>query len=235
MRTQLASTLAAAALVVVPGALAQESGRTLFEEGCSSCHGLDGRGIDGVAPTLEDAGAASTDFYLSTGRMPLDDPRREPLRSDPVYDRLEIRALVAHVQSLSERKGPAIPEVHPERGDLALGLKLYTDSCAGCHQIVGRGGVVIGAHAPALTDASPIEIAEAVRVGPYLMPAFGERQLDQQELDSIVRYIEETKHPRDDGGWAIGHLGPIPEGMVAWLLAIAALVGVARLLGERAS
>ena len=38
---------------------------------------------------------------------------------------------------------------------------------------------------------------------------------------------------QDDGGWGIGHLGPIPEGMVTWLLGLAALVLAIRLIGER--
>jgi len=42
-----------------------------------------------------------------------------------------------------------------------------------------------------------------------------------------------TRHPPDRGGWGIGNIGPIPEGMVAWLLAGAALLIIARLLGER--
>jgi ubiquinol-cytochrome c reductase cytochrome c subunit len=53
-------------------------------------------------------------------------------------------------------------------------------------------------------------------------------------VDSIIRYVQLAQHPDDRGGWAIGHLGPIPEGIVAWLLAGAALVGVATVIGARA-
>ncbi|HEX8857205.1 MAG TPA: hypothetical protein VF752_16540, partial [Thermoleophilaceae bacterium] len=75
--------------------------------------------------------------------------------------------------------------------------------------------------------------AEAVRMGPYLMPKFPPSQINQQELDSIARYVVYTRNPDDRGGWSIGHIGPIPEGMVAWLLAGSALVLVIRLIGER--
>jgi ubiquinol-cytochrome c reductase cytochrome c subunit len=51
-------------------------------------------------------------------------------------------------------------------------------------------------------------------------------------VDSIARYVQTTQHPDDAGGWGIGHIGPVPEGMVAWLLAGAALLIVARLIGE---
>jgi ubiquinol-cytochrome c reductase cytochrome c subunit len=65
------------------------------------------------------------------------------------------------------------------------------------------------------------------------MPPFSERQLDQADLNSVARYVEYAKEPEDRGGWGIGHLGPIPEGMVAWLLGGVALVLTIRLIGER--
>jgi ubiquinol-cytochrome c reductase cytochrome c subunit len=65
------------------------------------------------------------------------------------------------------------------------------------------------------------------------MPRFTKRQLNDREVDSIIRYVELTRQPDDRGGWGIGHLGPVPEGMVAWLLAGSALVGVAVVIGGR--
>ena len=88
--------------------------------------------------------------------------------------------------------------------------------------------------APALQQATATQIAEAVRVGPYLMPRFDERQIDDAQLNSIVAYVLAQRHPDDRGGWGIGNIGPIPEGLVAWLLAGTALLIVARLIGERA-
>jgi len=205
-------------------------GRTLYEEGCASCHGMDARGVAGQGPSLRGAGAAAADFYLRTGRMPLDDPGDQPERSDPRYPDSEIDALVAYVGSLG---GPRIPDVNPEQGSLREGLEAFTESCAGCHQVVARGGIVTGGFAPDLEEASPEQVAEAVRLGPYLMPRFDRRTMDDHTLDSIARYVEQTKDPEDPGGWAIGNIGPVPEGMVAWLLAIAALLLLARLIGER--
>jgi ubiquinol-cytochrome c reductase cytochrome c subunit len=205
-------------------------GRQYFLEGCSSCHGLDARGIENTAPSLHNAGAAAADFYLSTGRMPLDKPGDEPIRTQPRYPPDQIDDLVAYIGSLG---GPPIPEVHPERGDLSEGFELFNENCAGCHQAVAKGGVVTGAFAPDLGEATPTEVAEAVRIGPYLMPNFGHAQIDRRELDSIARYVELTKHPVDEGGWGIGNIGPVPEGMIAWLLALASMLLVARLIGTR--
>jgi ubiquinol-cytochrome c reductase cytochrome c subunit len=206
-------------------------GRALYEEGCSSCHGLDAAGVAGRAPSLVGAGEAAADFYLRTGRMPLDQVGSEPLRGEPRYGDREIRALVAYVGSLGE--GPAIPVVRPAQGSLSEGMRLFNESCAGCHGTGGKGGVAIGGYAPPLGEATPTEVGEAIRVGPYLMPPFSEAQLDPGEVDSIARYVQLTQNPDDSGGWGIGHIGPVPEGLIAWLAAIVALLLVARLIGER--
>ncbi|HEX7297734.1 MAG TPA: c-type cytochrome [Solirubrobacteraceae bacterium] len=215
-----------------PGASALVNhGRDLYAQSCAGCHGDDLRGRKGQGPPLVGAGTAAVDFYLSTGRMPIDNPTDEPVRADPVYSRSDIDALVAYVGAFG---GPAIPAAHPERGSVARGKEAFTERCAGCHQVVARGGIVTGAFVPALTDVTPRQLAEAVRVGPYLMPKFTERQVGQGELDDMAAYLRYQRNPDDRGGWGIGHLGPVPEGLVAWLLAGTLLLGVVRLLGERA-
>ena len=235
-----------AALVAVPSADGQpdavERGRELYVQGCVSCHGPQAGGVDPAGPTrgaggirgggppLRGAGAASAHFYLTTGYMPLADLDEQPRRRDPSYSDGEIAALIAYVGSFG---GPPIPDVSPQRGDLADGMRLFTENCSGCHQVVGAGGILPGADAPALREATATQIAEAVRIGPFAMPRFGREQISDRELDSIVRYVVSTREPEDPGGWPLGHLGPIPEGMVAWLLAGGALVGVAVLIGGR--
>jgi ubiquinol-cytochrome c reductase cytochrome c subunit len=206
-------------------------GRTLYEEGCSSCHGFDGEGIEEQAPSLHGAGEAAADFYLRTGRMPLDQVGDEPLRGEPHYDNREIEALVAYVGSLGA--GPAIPKVQPSAGSISEGFGLFSESCQGCHGIGGKGGVVIGGYAPPLGEATPTEVGEAIRVGPYLMPRFSEAQISDDQVNSISRYVQLTQEPDDAGGFGIGHIGPVPEGLVAWAAAVVALLLIARLIGER--
>ena len=89
------------------------------------------------------------------------------------------------------------------------------------------------ARVPPLDKATPVQVAQAVRVGPYVMPRFSERDISNPELDSIIAYVEYTKNPDDRGGWGIGHLGPFPEGMVTWLIAAVALVATCVGLGRR--
>jgi quinol---cytochrome-c reductase cytochrome c subunit len=243
MRRALALTLAAAGITTVIWSLAAPAatpvattgivahGRALFRAGCASCHGFNANGVKNMGPSLVGVGALSADFYLSTGRMPLNNPTDPPVRSHPTYTRAEIRALTAYVGSLG---GDPIPTVHPAAGTLAAGRKAFTDHCAGCHQVMARGGIVTGAIAPPLAEATPTQIAEAVRIGPYLMPSYSSKQIDDRTLNAIARYVVwATRHPDNRGGWGIGNIGPIPEGIVAWFIGIVALLFVIRLIGER--
>ena len=222
---------------------AVEKGRDLYVARCVSCHGVDARGVSptgpavgardirGAGPSLRGVGALAADFYLRTGYMPLGDPMQQPRRGKPAYPPNEIDDLIAYIASLG---GPGVPRPHPERGSVADGLRLFTENCAGCHQIAGEGGVVTDVVAPNLKAATAVQIAEAVRIGPYVMPRFSARQLSDRELDSIIAYVRQTQHPDDRGGWGIGHIGPVPEGLVAWLLAGTALLLAARAIGSRA-
>jgi len=229
--------------VVPPGTPLVELGRQLYAGNCASCHGSDGRGvappapnrgagdITAAGPSLRGVGALSADFYLRTGYMPLGDPYDQPRRGPIFFSDRELDALVAFVASLGD--GPPVPQPHPEHGDVADGLRLFTRNCAGCHQVVGEGGYVTDAVAPPLRDPTSVQIAEAVRIGPYLMPHFSRRQIDDRHLDSIIAYVQAAKNPEDAGGWGIGHIGPVPEGLVTWLIAAVAAVGVCLLVGRR--
>ncbi len=205
-------------------------GHSLFLSSCAACHGINAQGISGRAPSLEGVGALAADFYLQTGRMPLSSSRAQPLRTKPAFSQNKINALVAYVASFG---GPAIPVVQTRAGSLTEGQRLFALDCAGCHTIQGQGGIVTGAIVPSLNEATPRQIAEAVRIGPYVMPRFGSAELSTVQIDSLARYIHSIQHPNNLGGWGIGRIGPIPEGMVAWLLAAAALLLISRLLGER--
>jgi ubiquinol-cytochrome c reductase cytochrome c subunit len=205
-------------------------GRALFATSCASCHGIAAEGVRKRGPSLRGVGALAADFYLETGRMPLSASRLEPMRTRPAFPQRQIDSLVAYVASFG---GPPIPKVQPGRGSLSDGQRLFGIDCAGCHTIQGQGGIVTGAVVPSLNQATPRQVGEAVRVGPYVMPRFGEGELSAGQVDSLARYVQSIQHPENRGGWGIGRIGPIPEGMVAWLLGAAALLLVARLTGER--
>jgi ubiquinol-cytochrome c reductase cytochrome c subunit len=244
----LAALAAPAAAFAAPTGLVQQ-GHHLYGEYCVACHGAGGSGRGGgktiigagpgrsqttevgTAPSLRGVGALAADFYLRTGYMPLQKVGLQPRRSRVLFDEHELRALIAYVASLG--KGPPVPRPQPEHGDVTVGQQLFADHCAGCHQVVAEGGYVTDAVPPPLEEATATQIAEAVRIGPYVMPRFSRRQISDAQLNSIVAYVEYTKHPDDRGGWAIGHVGPVPEGLVTWFIAAAALVAVCVVLGKR--
>lgn len=234
----VAVTGVALTLAVPPATVARQSrggdverGRALYQTGCSSCHGPEGRGTARY-PSLVGVGAAAADFYLSTGRMPLDSPVVQAPRKEPAYTPTEIADLVAYVASLGD--GQQIPAVDPAAGSLVEGRELYTADCAACHNSQGSGGALGRDYfAPALYDATPLQVAEAIRVGPGTMPVFGPQTIDQRDLDSIVRYTEYLKDPPNPGGLELGRVGPVPEGFVAWFVGLGALLLAAFWIGTR--
>lgn len=214
-----------------------DRGRQLFLPGCSSCHGLHGEGVrkpDGSArgPSLKNSGEASAYYYLHTGRMPLANSEDAPKRGEPSYNDADMRALVAYVGSLGN--GPKVPDVVVGEGDLAAGGQLFRGNCAACHSASGAGGALsYGRAAPSLAKAKPLEIGSAVRTGPGQMPEFGHDVFDRKELDSIARYVEYLRKPKDPGGLALGRIGPIPEGFLIWVFGIGLLLITVNWIGKR--
>jgi ubiquinol-cytochrome c reductase cytochrome c subunit len=218
-------------------------GAALYAASCSQCHGVNGAGrsapgvesgvgdVAGVGPSLRGVGALAVDFYLRTGYMPLRNPYDQPRRSRVLFSEHDLRALVAYVASLGQ--GPAIPHPRPALGSVSAGFSLFVQNCAGCHQISAAGGYVPDSVAPPLAADSARQIAEAVRIGPNLMPRFSRSLLSDGQLNSVIAYVRYTDAPYDRGGWSLGHIGPVPEGLVAWFIAAVVLVGVTLTVGRR--
>jgi ubiquinol-cytochrome c reductase cytochrome c subunit len=211
-------------------------GRLLYLQDCAWCHGGGGEGTT-RGPSLVGVGAASADFMLRTGRMPISTVEAQPQRTKPKYDARQIAALDEFVASLGQ--GPAVPTPDPASGDLGQGQRLYSIHCAACHSSTGFGGALTnGLQAPGLQDSSATEIAEAVRIGGAglrtgHMPRFGPDILTDRQLDSLIRYVIYLQHPEDRGGQNLGHIGPIAEGFAAWVGALLILVVFTRWIGTR--
>ncbi|MGI9034114.1 MAG: c-type cytochrome [Acidimicrobiales bacterium] len=225
--------------------------RQVFLADCGVCHGSDGRG-NSQGPSLVGFGPASVDYELSTGRMPLTpvgrandkpgtplqplpgkalgDPDLVPQRHEPAYPPETIAALVSYVASLVGNEGPQIPRLGP--GNLAEGGDLFRLECASCHAWAGDGGALVRREAPALHAATGTQIAEAIRVGPSQMPAFGAAAFTDEQVDSVVAYVRYLDHPEDRGGQPLWHLGPFTEGAMA-LVALGVLLLFTRWIGER--
>jgi len=220
-----------------PAASAEEQrGHELFLTGCSSCHGVAGQGLrvqgEVRGPSLQDSGAAAAYYQLTTGRMPLAASDDLPKRKPPAYGPADIRALVAYVASLGH--GPAVPDVQTAQGDLAVGGELFRANCQACHSATGAGGALsYGRAAPSLSRATPTQVGAAMRSGPGQMPVFSPKTLSAHDVDSIARYVRYLEHPDDRGGLALGRLGPIPEGLLIWVLGIGSLLIACVWIGGR--
>lgn len=213
---------------------ATASGKTLYETGCASCHGLLGQGSDD-APPIVNIGDAAVDFMLRTGRMPAAFPQNEAaIAGTPKYSDDERARIVGYVASLGSpaSQGPAIPAIDPAAGDLQRGRRLFLDNCAACHGIAATGDAVgEDSIAPSLHNLDPVVIGEAPLFGPGVMPRFDD-VLDTDDLNSIVRYVQYTQSGPDEhaGGVTMNDTGPVMEGLVAVVLGLGVIIGIARII-----
>ena len=226
-------------------------GAVLYQEHCQSCHGYQGQGgVVKGAPALISVGAAAADFYLSTGRMPLNAPNNQAQRNRPAFDKSQIRELVAYVNALPAINhvnvhGPTIPTVQPLCANqttpdnksqncvtLAEGQALYAVNCAQCHQAAGSGGMLSKENViPSLRQASLVQAYEAPLIGPRPMPMFNE--LTPHQLSAIAHYVDYLHHPDSPGGAGISYFGPVAEGFFAILIGFVVLWFAARMIGTR--
>lgn len=205
----------------------REQGATLYLQNCASCHGPAGQGTD-LGPSLVGVGAASADFYLRTGRMPLGAPDQRPIRQEPVYDDAQIQALVDIVAGFGP--GPEIPQV-AAGGDVRRGWELYQANCAACHAASGTGNAVGGgAVAVGLGHASETEVAEAMLIGPGVMPRF---VFPDPDRDAIVAYVHFLRTAPNPGGAPIGGFGPVAEGFVSVVIGSILVLLAVRFVGRR--
>ncbi len=213
-----------------------DEGKQIFLKGCSSCHGLNAEG-GAVAPSLIGVGAASVDFQVGTGRMPMADMSTQAMRKKPVYDAEETAKLAAYVASLAP--GPAVPEdavLNYERdGSTAEGGELFRNNCAMCHNFAGQGGALTqGKYAPTLMGVEPKYIYEAMITGPQSMPVFSDKTITPAEKLSIIKWIKAAEAEPNLGGASLGRVGPVTEGLLGWVLGLGLLIGVAVWLATKA-
>ena len=212
-------------------------GRQLFEVGCASCHGLNAEGIvtkrgNNLGPPLIGVGAASVDFQVGTGRMPLARPDTQAPDKQATYNDREIEALAAFVASLGP--GPAVPpqdayDVSAATDEeIARGGAFFRTNCTACHNFAGAGGALPhGRYAPPLLDVEPRYIYEAMVTGPQQMPVFSDEVLKPSEKRDIIAYIKTLEQQTSYGGLELGSRGPVTEGLWGWTFGIGILVASA--------
>ena len=237
-----------AALAPKPAAAATASGddvaagRKLFLANCATCHGLLAQGsattkFEGIAgPSLIGVGAASVDFQVGTGRMPLAAPGPQAPQGPVRYSPSEISQLAAYVASLAP--GPAIPNEsdysieglsEQEREEaISRGGQIFLTNCTACHNFNGAGGALPrGGYAPTLHDVEGRYVYEALLTGPQQMPTFSNGNLTPEDKRDVIAYLDSIQATPEYGGFGLGGLGPVSEGLFAWLVGIGGLVGSA--------
>ncbi|GAA4703350.1 c-type cytochrome [Promicromonospora umidemergens] len=212
-----------------------ETGKKLFQANCATCHGSNAEGTDGV-PSLVGVGAAAVDFQVSTGRMPMQMNGLQAMEKPRQMNEEQTAALAAYVASLGA--GPAIPtdeQVDASLGDPSNGMALFRTNCAMCHNAVGAGGALSeGKFAPPLWDTSERNLYQAMLTGPQSMPVFNDANINPEEKRDIISFLVEQRDG-SAGGASLGALGPVSEGLWAFVVGMGLLIGAAVWIGAKSS
>ncbi len=204
-------------------------GKALFATNCASCNGLGGEGLaaEGV-PALTNVGAAAVEFQVSTGRMPAANTNGQALPKENTFTEDEIAAMAAYVASLGD--GPGIPteDQYSPGGltaeEIAQGGELFRTNCSACHNFKGAGGALPnGVTAPSLQQTSAQHVWEALRTGPGQMPVFASSSIPDADVKKMVAYLE-LVNAQPSAGFNLGGIGPVSEGLFAWIVGIGVLV-----------
>jgi len=212
-----------------------DEGEKLFLANCASCHGLNAEGRE-AGPSLIGVGALAVDFQVGTGRMPMaaSGPQAE---AKPVqFTQAQINALAAFVASLAPGPGMPNPEHYAGDGDAAEGGALFRVNCAMCHNVAGAGGALTeGKYAPHLRDLDPVHIYGAMVTGPQNMPVFNDMNLTPEQKNDVITYLKYLDETPSVGGFSLGSLGPVSEGLFVWLIGLGGLIAVAIWLTARSN
>lgn len=210
----------------INSALTIDDGKKLFQANCATCHGLDLQGsLEG--PALYGVGELSVHFQMSTGRMPLQMQGPQAPQKPVQFTDEQIAAIGAYVQSTSP--GPSFPAdtVLDGEGDVAHGGELFRINCAMCHNVAGAGGALTeGKYAPALHTTTPLNMYAAMVTGPQNMPVFNDLNLTLEEKRDIISYLLYLQENESAGGFSLGSLGPVSEGLFIWIFGIGSLIAI---------
>lgn len=201
-------------------------GGKLFAANCATCHGMALQGTS-QAPSLVGVGAASVDFQVGTGRMPLAATGPQGEQKPVQFTAEQTAALAAYVASRGT--GPAIPDqsLLQGKGDAAVGAELFRVNCAMCHNVAGAGGALTqGKYAPPLSGVEPVYIYEAMITGPQNMPVFNDHNISPEDKANIITYLRFLDETPSVGGFGLGDIGPVSEGLFIWIFGLGAIVAI---------
>ncbi|WP_181645872.1 cytochrome bc1 complex diheme cytochrome c subunit [Corynebacterium heidelbergense] len=225
-------------------------GKDLYQVACITCHGANLQGVKDRGPSLVGVGEGSVYFQVHSGRMPMLRNEAQAMRKKPRYSEQQTLALAAYVAAngggpglvrnedgsiaMESLRGVNNKDGKIDPADVARGSDLFRLNCASCHNFTGRGGALSGGkYAPELDPANEQEIYQAMLTGPQNMPKFSDRQLTADEKKDIIAYIKSAKETPNPGGYGLGGLGPVSEGMIMWFVGILVMIAFAMWIGSR--
>ena len=211
--------------------LAIDEGKKLYAVGCASCHGTGGQGTsDG--PSLVGVGAAAVDFQVGTGRMPAQQPGAQVPKKKVIYTQAEIDQLAAYIASLGA--GPTVPTeaaVQPGRRGHRQGRRAVPHQLRAVPQLhrQGRRPDATASTRRASrawtrsTSTRPCRPARRTcRPSPTPRCRSRTRRTSSRTCNAVNG--DDTENP---GGLELGGLGPVSEGLFAWIFGLGALIAVA--------
>jgi len=209
-----------------------------YAQVCARCHGVNGAGgevpTDGrPVPALvdnPDLSVAYLDLVMLTGRMPPSGDPFDNREREVFYTDAERAAMVAWMAEEFGIEGE-IPEVGP--GEVSRGLEVFARNCAHCHGNAGGGGTAgQQAWTPQVASLPGLAIKEAIRVGPFEMPAFGPDVISEEDADAVVAYLEEVDGESGTPLLGLVELNPVFASGFVGVLALA-LIGSLLYIGSR--
>ncbi|KMK73243.1 cytochrome c [Kocuria rhizophila] len=213
-----------------------QEGEKLFQANCSTCHGMQAQGSDS-GPSLIGVGAAAVDFQVGTGRMPMQMQGPQAPVKPEQFSQEQTDQLAAYVASLGA--GPTVPEeeyLDIAEGDSANGAKVFLANCAMCHNAAGQGGALTrGKYAPSLMGVSEKHIYEAMQTGPQNMPVFNDANITPEEKQDVITYLKTLDNNTTVGGFSLGSLGPVSEGLFIWTIGLVVVIGFTVWLTSRSA
>ena len=213
-----------------------EEGQKLFMANCSTCHGMKAEGTSS-GPSLIGVGASAVDFQVGTGRMPMQMQGPQAQVKPQQFNEEQTSQLAAYVASLGA--GPSVPadeDLDISEGNSANGAQVFLANCAMCHNAAGQGGALTrGKFAPSLMGVSEKHIYEAMQTGPQNMPVFNDANITPEEKRDVITYLKTLDNNTTVGGFSLGSLGPVSEGLFIWTVGLVIVIGFTVWLTSRSA
>nr|AAF68088.1 unusual diheme cytochrome c [Heliomicrobium gestii] len=194
-----------AGILLAPAWQAQgelERGHELYKTHCASCHGDDGKGVQGVkAATLNNEGLlkAASDEYLLTsirmGRPSLEKNAMPHFDAQKLPDE-KVSLIIKNIRSWHPEIPAPVEKGEKVAGDPVKGEAYYKTACAACHGQKGEGGIGAALLDPGfLNSASDEFILHSITSGRpgTNMPPYP----DSQDIRNVVSFLRNKQVPYD--------------------------------------